>query len=267
MDSVPLHILKPKEVDDLLVFLRTEAKSWAPEGLNKGYLLAAARHSFINVRYSSIRQRFDDVFYEFSSNECVIAEDWYSSGIGYEETIDALLQIHSGKLLLLGFNDKATGAARGWEMVDSPREIKLFIPDDFVGETLPTFTKQHAHSVVDLLSEEWWTPEQARDFVETSLQIEHSHSKVILESNKAIAFAHSLVDGDRAWTDVVYVARSARGKGYGEKLVRSLISDCKSKSVQTVFLGVDESNTAAIALYQGLGFKFTSFRKFQFRVR
>ena len=50
------------------------------------------------------------------------------------------------------------------------------------------------------------------------------------------------------------VAADARGRGIGEKLLRQMLAEMEQRGVTRVYLEVDQANTAAIRLYERLGF-------------
>ena len=58
----------------------------------------------------------------------------------------------------------------------------------------------------------------------------------------------------RAHLARVIVAPTVRGRGHGERLIRSLIDEARRQSHQRISLNVDRENVAAIALYSKLGF-------------
>ena len=52
-----------------------------------------------------------------------------------------------------------------------------------------------------------------------------------------------------------------RRKGFGRQLVRQILTEWQKRSVQRIFLEVRESNSGAIKLYEGLGFRLVGRRK------
>jgi predicted GNAT family acetyltransferase len=69
------------------------------------------------------------------------------------------------------------------------------------------------------------------------------------------------------WTEIsaVCTAPAARGRGHAAALVRALVARITTRG-ERAFLHVADSNTAAIALYDGLGFttrKAVTFRGFR----
>ena len=59
----------------------------------------------------------------------------------------------------------------------------------------------------------------------------------------------------------VVVAQETRGKGIGTRLGQELLRRAQQSNSDTVFLEVRESNVAARALYEGIGFCETGRRK------
>ncbi|WP_341503087.1 ribosomal protein S18-alanine N-acetyltransferase [Gallaecimonas sp. GXIMD4217] len=63
----------------------------------------------------------------------------------------------------------------------------------------------------------------------------------------------------------ICVLPSQRGRGLGQLLLNDLIADCKGQGDQALFLEVRASNTAAIALYEKVGFELLDRRKDYYR--
>lgn len=53
----------------------------------------------------------------------------------------------------------------------------------------------------------------------------------------------------------IVVPRKLRGRGLGHKLMDSVLRHLHAERVESLFLEVDETNTAALALYKRLGFQ------------
>jgi ribosomal-protein-alanine N-acetyltransferase len=65
--------------------------------------------------------------------------------------------------------------------------------------------------------------------------------------------AHAL---DRDWEiENLVIAPSARGRGFGTRLLLEMLHNARAQGAQTVFLEVRESNFAARALYRKCGFR------------
>ncbi len=57
------------------------------------------------------------------------------------------------------------------------------------------------------------------------------------------------------------IAPTEQRKGYAKLLIDTFVQQQKSYGLQKIFLEVAETNAAAIALYQSLGFSITSRRQ------
>ena len=55
----------------------------------------------------------------------------------------------------------------------------------------------------------------------------------------------------------IYVLKSARGCGYGRKLLAYAENLCREQGLKTIWLTVNKNNTASIAWYLEMGFKKT----------
>ncbi|GHV14065.1 hypothetical protein AGMMS49938_09580 [Fibrobacterales bacterium] len=77
----------------------------------------------------------------------------------------------------------------------------------------------------------------------------------------SVAFAIWQVAGDEAELLSVAVAEEERKKGYGKAILECSMRELAAQGVSKFFLEVREGNTAAIALYQKLGFKKIGVRK------
>lgn len=58
-----------------------------------------------------------------------------------------------------------------------------------------------------------------------------------------------------AWIEDVFVLENAREAGLGRALVELAIDRARARGCRRIELDVDEGNTAALALYHGLGFE------------
>ena len=81
------------------------------------------------------------------------------------------------------------------------------------------------------------------------------------ETNRIVAFAICHIAADEATLFNLAVAPAAQGKGYAKRLLAELISQLQTRSVQTLWLEVRESNTVARRLYDSLGFNEVTLRK------
>lgn len=58
-----------------------------------------------------------------------------------------------------------------------------------------------------------------------------------------------------AWLEDVFVEESARGEGYGRKLVEAAIQRARSRGCGRIQLDANQSNKPAVALYESCGFR------------
>ena len=70
-----------------------------------------------------------------------------------------------------------------------------------------------------------------------------------------LRFRHSVWTGaDDAWLEDLFVAGSARGGGVGRALVEACAERSRERGCKRLQLDTNETNTAALALYESLGF-------------
>lgn len=72
--------------------------------------------------------------------------------------------------------------------------------------------------------------------------------------DKPLGFAWVRPKGNTAEIEPIGVIQTEQGRGYGRYLLQALLHRLAAQGIQTVTLGVWASNTAAIRLYQSLGF-------------
>ena len=66
---------------------------------------------------------------------------------------------------------------------------------------------------------------------------------------------YMVLSGNKGWIEDVVVAREARGRGIGRKLMNHLIDFGKSENLGEILLFTGKQRKPAIALYETLGFK------------
>lgn len=80
-------------------------------------------------------------------------------------------------------------------------------------------------------------------------------------SREVKGFVLARVAADEAEILSIAVAQDARGFGLAKALMQAIMSDLYADRIDTLFLEVDESNTAAVRLYKTLGFRQVGERK------
>ena len=82
------------------------------------------------------------------------------------------------------------------------------------------------------------------------------------ESEGALrAFLIARFSGSECELENLVVAAAHRRRGFGMQLLKSLITTARQRNVERILLEVRESNTAARALYEKLGFQVSGRRK------
>ena len=92
------------------------------------------------------------------------------------------------------------------------------------------------------------------DFLSRVLNKPTGRSWCIVESEQIIGVAWFSVVGTEAEIIDIRVSANHRRRGYGHRLLHDSVSVLSSYGIQTVFLEVRCTNTAAISLYEKLGF-------------
>ena len=110
-----------------------------------------------------------------------------------------------------------------------------------------------------------WTASEFIHLLESDtvrgLQARKPATMFLPSSKDPRGFVLTRIAGDEAEILTIGVAKSARRYGLGKALMRAVMSDLYADRIPTLFLEVDETNEAAIKLYQGLGFNQVGERK------
>ncbi len=81
------------------------------------------------------------------------------------------------------------------------------------------------------------------------------------ENGKVLGYGGLQVVLDEGYVTNIAVTSKARGRGIGKTVTAALLTAAKEKNLSFVSLEVRVSNTVAISLYEGLGFKTVGKRK------
>ena len=90
-----------------------------------------------------------------------------------------------------------------------------------------------------------------------AFDIDLSRSVVAWEQGSTVGLANLGVRGVRTWLGGVGVVPSARGRGIGELLTRTLLDRARATGAREMVLEVIVENAPAFALYEKLGWKTT----------
>jgi ribosomal protein S18 acetylase RimI-like enzyme len=251
-----IEILKENKVNELYNLLR--ASKSRPEGLNPSYMWEATQTGMLGIFYS---ENFESVFYGFAVKNGFCLESW-REGNDLVEAVKSLRKKFGGEIII-GFDNARTGKALGLKPLNE-KALEMKLNNACFADAETDFVAGMKEKAVSLLSQEWWTKEQAEGFIEATLKNNNGVSKIILDKEKTVAFAHAAYFGERAWINAVYVDKNSRGKGLGERINKAILGKLETRGIKEIFLGVDEANKTAISLYKKLGFNFTGFKKCQF---
>ena len=84
---------------------------------------------------------------------------------------------------------------------------------------------------------------------------------VLCEDGHVVAYGGMTTVLDEGAVTNIAVHPTARRNGYGRRVTQALLDGAREKGIQSVFLEVRESNVAARALYDSLGFRACGIRK------
>ena len=74
------------------------------------------------------------------------------------------------------------------------------------------------------------------------------------ERNHTMAYGHLDSENENVWLGIC-VLPDYKGKGYGNKMMQSLLKKANELHIQSILLTVDKDNTAAIKMYEKFQFK------------
>lgn len=92
-------------------------------------------------------------------------------------------------------------------------------------------------------------------------EIENKRIIVIKEKQKIIGYCIFMLGGDQGEILRIAVKEDAREKGVGKKLLEKAFKKMKDEGITEVFLEVRSRNSAAISLYEKMGFEKIDVRK------
>ncbi len=262
IDSTPIALMDKNEIDMIIEYVRNTQS--APVGLNQSYLYEIAISEMMEVFYTK-NDSLSDVFYGYYIDNGVAIEDWAHDDESFINNVKHLVNLHPDGEVLFAFDSQNTGNQFNWSLTEKLGEMHCCLGDVKVSDSCTQFTTDRTEEVVDILAGGWWNHRQAQNFVETTTHNPNSVTRLIV-TDTTVGFAHAAYDDQSAWINTVFVEEESRGQGFGKKLVTSLLAALKQIGVANAYLGVDKNNEEATSLYTNIGFKFTPFEKWQFKV-
>jgi GNAT superfamily N-acetyltransferase len=97
----------------------------------------------------------------------------------------------------------------------------------------------------------------------------HACTYLLMDTDTPVAYGHLDIEEGVVWLGVA-VSEAYVGKGLGAMMMHKLIDFAKENAIPTIRLSVDNNNTAAIKMYEKLGFvwqeKRETFSFYQYKV-
>ena len=93
------------------------------------------------------------------------------------------------------------------------------------------------------------------------LSKKHTKAYGIFDSNKIIGVCVFQIIFNESELRFIAINKDHKRKGLGGKLISKLISQCKQKKIDKIFLEVSNKNKAALKFYDHIGFKTVGIRK------
>ncbi|MBV9866855.1 MAG: ribosomal protein S18-alanine N-acetyltransferase [Abitibacteriaceae bacterium] len=106
-----------------------------------------------------------------------------------------------------------------------------------------------------------WAPSS----IESSLENERIFVLVATIENMVCGYGVAWTVGDDGEVTHIAVAPEARQQGVGSTLLQEMISECRQRGAEKVFLEVRPSNERARRLYERLGFQKVGLRRQYYR--
>ena len=132
------------------------------------------------------------------------------------------------------------------------------LPDNEI--MIRKMTMDDLDTVVEIEKECFSVPWSKQGFMD-ALQKTHAYYIVALTDDRVVGYCGAYGVCDEADINQVAVTGNYRRSGIGERMVRQLLDGLKERGYLYTTLEVRKSNTAAIALYEKLGFVSEGIRK------
>lgn len=139
-----------------------------------------------------------------------------------------------------------------------------FLPFAARQDAILPLTAAHAHALARLHREDFlrpWTDGEFADLLKQKGVFAFGAFREGAGDTNPDGFVLARLAAGEAEILTVAVARSSRRRGLGRKLMDAVLRHLHGERAESLFLEVDETNTAAIALYRRLGFRKVGQRK------
>lgn len=240
-----------------------------PRAFTKSYLWEDIQPNyFTSVHYTLDNDgKIENILYHFASNDEDIFEEWLINKEQRSRIIAELLSKFS-RSIHLNVIDKEYGILHNYKLSSVRREmvLKLKNKTDLRDEAIIA-DDIHKEKVITLLSQEWYSREEAEQVFTVTNGNPNGISKIIIMDKKVISFCHATYDKQKSWINIVFIDKEYRGKGFGRKTLESLLFTLRKMGINLVGLGLGEENTHAINLYKSLGFDFTDFIRWRYKIK
>lgn len=130
--------------------------------------------------------------------------------------------------------------------------------------SIEVLTNDDARHLTALHAEDFfrpWTEDEFETLIEQDPVFGFAAWQVGNRQDKPVGFVLARLVAGEAEILNIAVARAFRGVGLGRDLMEAVLRELHAHRAETLFLEVDETNTAALALYQRLGFREVARRK------
>jgi len=144
-------------------------------------------------------------------------------------------------------------------MYNPQKEHESTVPDTITLISDSAVIKTYLDAIEEIEQITFDPPWKKEDFL-TELGSSDSVVMAMLKSGRLIGYLFSKKAIDEVQINKVCIHLKFRGCGYGKLLFGSFVSRMKAAGMK-LFLEVESTNTAAVRLYEGYGFKIGRIRK------
>ncbi len=159
----------------------------APTGMPRAYLEEVAACPVMDVYHTD---GMESVFHVYRTADAAVAEDWVV-GDRHRAAVTALVDRLGADAVRIGLASRDLGDALGWTMDDRVREMGRTLDAAGADDRCTPLTAAWRDGAVAVLSEDWWTREQAAAFVDAALATADSVTRVRVVDDAVAGFVHA----------------------------------------------------------------------------